>query len=70
MLYNMFSSDLQTPIFLTDNIGAYRDRVHADTTNGVSTHFPRKRWITALQPRSETRMVSTLDISMDILVTS
>jgi hypothetical protein len=44
MLYNMFSSDLQTPIFLTDNIGAYRDRAHADTINGVSTHFPRKRW--------------------------
>ncbi len=44
MLYNMFSSDLQTPIFLADNIGAYRDLVHADTTNGVSMHLPRERW--------------------------
>lgn len=40
MLYNMFSSGLQTPIFLADNIGAYRDLVHADTTTDVSMHFP------------------------------
>lgn len=43
MLYNMFSSDLQTQIFLADNIGAYCDLVHADTTS-VTMHFLRKRW--------------------------
>lgn len=43
MLYNMFSSDLQTQIFLADNIGAYCDLVHADTTS-VTMHFLGKRW--------------------------